>query len=68
MGRKNFLLHDTIKGTTASAITLAETTNVNGLNIRLYLETVMTKMLATKIIPKVFLKTYTIVRDDTKNM
>ena len=50
MGRKNFLFHDTVKGATASAIvyTLAETAKVNGLNIRLYLETVMTKMLDYK--------------------
>lgn len=50
MGRKNFLFHDTVKRATASAIvyTLAETAKVNGLNIRLYLETVMTKMLDYK--------------------
>ena len=38
------------KWQTASAIvyTLAETAKVNGLNIRLYLETVMTKMLDYK--------------------
>lgn len=56
---KNFLFHDTIKGATASAIvyTLAETAKVNGLNIRLYLETVMTKMLDYKMNPKAYLKT-----------
>ena len=50
MGRKNFLFHDTVKGAKASAIvyTLAETAKANGLNIRLYLETVMTKMLDYK--------------------
>ena len=50
MGRKNFLFHDTIKGARASAVvyTLAETAKANGLNIRLYLETVMTKMLDYK--------------------
>lgn len=50
MGRKNFLFHDTVKGATTSAIVyaLAETAKVNGLNIRLYLETVMTKMLDYK--------------------
>ena len=54
MGRKNFLFHDTVKGATASAIvyTLAETAKVNGLNIRLYLETVMTKMLDYKNEPE----------------
>lgn len=46
MGRKNFLFHDTVKGARASAVvyTLAQTAKANGLNIRLYLETVMTKM------------------------
>ncbi len=50
MGGKNFLFHDTVKGTTAGAIvyTLAETAKANGLNIRLYLKTVMTKMLDYK--------------------
>lgn len=50
MGRKNFLFHDTVKGARASAVvyTLAETAKANGLNIRLYLETVMTKMLDYK--------------------
>ena len=50
MGRKNFLFHDTVKGASASAVvyTLAETAKANGLNIRLYLETVMTKMLDYK--------------------
>lgn len=50
MERKNFLFHDTVKGATASAIvyTLAEIAKVNGLNICLYLETVMTKMLDYK--------------------
>jgi hypothetical protein len=50
MGRKNFLFHDTVKGAKASAVvyTLAETAKANGLNIRLYLETVMTKMLDYK--------------------
>jgi len=50
MGRKNFLFHDTVKGAKASAIvyTLVETAKANGLNIRLYLETVMTKMLDYK--------------------
>lgn len=59
MGRKNFLFHDTVKGATASAIvyTLAETAKVNGLNIRLYLETVITKMLDYKMSPKAFLET-----------
>lgn len=58
MGRKNFLFHDTVKGATASAIvyTLAETSNVNGLNIRLYLETVMTKMLDYKNEPESILE------------
>ncbi|MTK06654.1 MAG: transposase domain-containing protein [Hungatella sp.] len=48
--RKNFLFHDTVKGAKASAIvyTLTETAKANGLNIRLYLETVMTKMLGYK--------------------
>ena len=48
--RKNFLFHDTVKGATASAIvyTLAETAKVDRLNICLYLETVMTKMLDYK--------------------
>lgn len=55
---KNFLFHDTIKGATASAIvyTLAETAKVNGLNIRLYLETVMTKMLDYKNEPESILE------------
>ena len=50
MERKNFLFHNTVKGTKASAVvyTLAETAKANGLNIRLYLETVMTKMLDYK--------------------
>lgn len=50
MGRKNFLFHDTVKGAKASAVvyTLAETAKANGLNIRLYLETVMAKMLDYK--------------------
>jgi len=50
MGRKNFLSHDIVKDAKASAIvyTLAETAKANGLNIRLYLETVMTKMLDHK--------------------
>ena len=50
MGRKNFLFHDTVKGARASAVvyTLAETAKANGLNIRLYLETVMTKVLDYK--------------------
>lgn len=58
MGRKNFLFHDTVKGATASAIvyTLAETAKVNGLNIRLYLETVMTKMLDYKNEPESILE------------
>lgn len=51
MGRKNFLFHDNVKGARASAIvyTLAETAKANELNIRLYLETVLTKMLALTI-------------------
>ena len=55
---KNFLFHDTIKGATASSIvyTLAETAKVNGLNIRLYLETVMTKMLDYKNEPESILE------------
>lgn len=50
MGRKNFLFHDTVKGAKASAVvyTLVETAKANGLNIRLYLETVLTKMLDYK--------------------
>lgn len=58
MGRKNFLFHDTVKGATASAIvyTLAETAKVNGLNICLYLETVMTKMLDYKNEPESILE------------
>lgn len=50
MGRKNFLFHDTVKGARASAVvyTLAETAKANGINIRLYLETVMIKMLDYK--------------------
>lgn len=58
MGRKNFLFYDTIKGATASAIvyTLAETEKVNGLNIRLYLKTVMTKMLNYKNEPESILE------------
>ena len=58
MGRKNFLFHDTVKGATASAIvyTLAETAKVNGLNIRLYLETVMIKMLDYKNEPESILE------------
>lgn len=47
MGRKNFLFHDTVKG---------ETAKVNGLNIRLYLETVMTKMLDYKNEPESILE------------
>ena len=58
MGRKNFLFHDTVKGATASAIvyTLVETAKANGLNIRLYLETVMTKMLDYKNEPESILE------------
>jgi len=60
MGRKkkNFLFHDTVKGATASVIvyTLAETAKVNGLNISLYLETVMTKMLDYKNEPESILE------------
>ena len=58
MGRNNFLFHDTEKGATASAIvyTLAETAKVNGLNTRLYLETVMTKMLDYKNGPESILE------------
>lgn len=50
MGRKNFLFHNNIRGARASAVvyTLAETAKENGLNIRLYLETVMAKMLDYK--------------------
>ncbi len=50
IGRKNFLFHDTIKGAKASAVvyTLTETAKANGLNIRLYLETVLIKMLDYK--------------------
>lgn len=50
MGRKNFLFHDAVKGAKASAIvyTLAETAKANGLNIRLYLETITAKMLDYK--------------------
>lgn len=50
MGRKNFLFHDTVKGAKASAVvyTLTKTSKANGLNIRLYLETVITKMLDYK--------------------
>lgn len=50
MGRKNFLFHDTVKGARASAVvyTLVETSKANGLNIRLYLETVITRMLDNK--------------------
>ena len=58
MGGKNFLFHDTVKGTTAGAIvyTLAETAKANGLNIRLYLKTVMTKMLDYKNQPESILE------------
>lgn len=58
MGRKNFLFHDTVKGARASAVvyTLAETAKANGLNIRLYLETVMTKMLDYKNEPESILE------------
>ena len=56
MGRKNFLFHDTVKGATAIVYTLAETAKVNGLNIRLYLETVMTKMLDYKNEPESILE------------
>lgn len=47
-----------VYGATASAIvyTLAETAKVNGLNIRLYLETVMTKMLDYKNEPESILE------------
>lgn len=50
MGRKNFLFHDTVKGAKASAIayTLAQTAKANELNICLYLETVMSKILDYK--------------------
>lgn len=50
MGRKNFLFHDTVKGAKTSAVvyTLVETAKANGLNIRLYLEIVMTKRLDYK--------------------
>lgn len=50
MGRKNFLFHDTVKGARASAVvyTLVETSKANELNIRLYLETVITRMLDYK--------------------
>lgn len=52
-GRKNFLFHDTVKGASANAVvyTLAETAKVNGLNIRLYLETMMGMMLDYKMSP-----------------
>ena len=58
MGRKNFLFHDTVNGTTASAIvyTLAETAKANGLNIRLYQKIVMTKMLDYKNHPESILE------------
>lgn len=58
MGRKNFLFHDTVKGARASAVvyTLAETAKANGLNIRLYLETVMAKMLDYKNEPESILE------------
>jgi transposase len=58
MGRKNFLFHDTVKGARASAVvyTLTETAKVNGLNIRLYLETVMAKMLDYKKEPESILE------------
>ncbi|MBP2659063.1 MAG: hypothetical protein H6Q69_2095 [Firmicutes bacterium] len=47
-----------VKGAKASAIvyTLAETAKANGLNSRLYLETVMTKMLNYKNEPESILK------------
>lgn len=47
---KNFLFYDTVKGARTSAVvyTLTETAKANGLNIRLYLETVMDKMLDYK--------------------
>ena len=58
MERKNFLFHDTVKGAKASAVvyTLAETSKANGLNIRLHLETVMTKMLDYKNEPESILE------------
>lgn len=54
MGRKNFLFHDTVRGARASVITytLCETAKANGLNIRLYLETVLSKMLDYKNEPE----------------
>lgn len=47
-----------VYGATASAkvYTLAETAKVNGLNIRLYVETVMTKMLDYKKEPESILE------------
>lgn len=58
MGRKNFLFHDTVKGARASAVvyTLVETSKANGLNIRLYLETVITRMLDYKNEPESILE------------
>lgn len=54
MGRKNFLFHDTVKGAKTSDIvyTIAETAKANGLNIRLYLETVLNQMLDYKNEPE----------------
>ena len=50
MGRKHFLFHDTVKGARASAVvyTLVDTSKANELNIRLYLESVITSMLDYK--------------------
>ena len=46
VGRKNFLFHDTVKGTRASSIifNLVETAKLNNLNIYVYLETVLLYM------------------------
>ena len=46
VGRKNFLFHDTVKGTRASSIiySLVETAKLNKLNIYAYLETVLLYM------------------------
>ncbi|MFR3729681.1 transposase domain-containing protein [Lacrimispora sp.] len=58
MERKNFLFHDTVKGARSSAVvyTPTETAKANGLNIRLYLETVMAKMLDYKNEPNSILE------------
>ena len=52
--RKNFLFHDTVKGTRASSIiySLVETAKLNNLNIYAYLETVLLYMPDSKNEPE----------------